>query len=91
MDADLLNLMADKASKRSKLASQRAEGKLAEATRYALMGDHAKAADYRKIGQGYVNDAWYWRGQMNAYKGMAGAVGIQGVIDMELDQTPTCP
>lgn len=71
MDRELIEKMAEDAKRKS----ERAKGVAKEADQAAnsLMarGAYNAAAQQSELYHSYLNDSFYWLGQMNAYKGIA--------------------
>ena len=57
----------------------------------AEAGDHAKAHSLRNVTAGYLNDYFYWHGQAVALGAVAAGMGLRGIVEEELDETPACP
>ena len=39
----------------------------------------------------HLNDAFYWWGHANAYKGVVAMIELATIVDDERDAEPTCP
>lgn len=88
---DDIHAQAEKAEQKALEAKAHHDRFKIKAGDAAEKGDHAKAHTLRNVMAGYLNDYFYWHGQAVALSAVAAGLGLRGMVEEELDATPTCP
>lgn len=91
MEVEPIRKLAESAVLRAQEAHGKYLAKDAETVEHQRCMRNLAAAGTRKEAQEALNDAFYWFGHANAYKGVIAMIELATVVEDELDAEGSCP